>query len=243
MSSVQLAYFIDHLKVSGPQRHLVQVLRQIDKTRFSPQVWTLRGEGELIAEIEHLGIPVYSVGLGKRLLDLNSLPILLRVVRSLKQDRVHIVHCYLSVANVVGTLAAILAHVPVRIVSKRSLDQYDRRMEAWAHWVVNRVADRVTAVAEAVKQFVIQEEGCPSHKIIVIPNGVSNVTFSSAQVTLRPDTAGKIVGTLGRLEWKKGHEYLISAVAEVLRQEPETTFVLIGDGALRHKLEGSILSL
>lgn len=241
MGKVRLAYFIDHLKVGGAQRHLVEVLRHLDRARFCPQVWTLRGEGELIAEVAGLGVPVQSFGLGDRLQDPRSLPLFVRAIRRFRQEGVHIVHCYLSVANVVGTIVARLAQVPILLVSKRSLDQYKRRVEAWGHWTVNRLADRVTANAQAVKRFVIQEEGCPADKIVVIPNGVreecsAHCSREAERAALGIGPTEPVVGTIGRLAWKKGQAYLLEAAADVIQHKPETLFVLVGDGPLRQEL-------
>ncbi|MBI3303115.1 MAG: glycosyltransferase [Deltaproteobacteria bacterium] len=242
MGTVRVAYFIDHLKVGGAQKHLVEVLRHLDRQRFSPQVWTLRGEGELIPAVESLGVPVRSFGLGARLQEMRSLRLFARAVRQLHQERVHIVHCYLSFANVVGTLTAALARVPVLLVSKRSLDSYPRRTEAWGHWAVNRFADRVVANAAAVKEFVVRTEGCPADKIVVISNGINddlvlNGARERERAALGLGPRDCVVGTLGRLAWKKGHEYFLQAAAEILREEPEVTFVLVGDGPLRQQLE------
>lgn len=242
MPPVPIAYFIDHLKVGGAQRHLVEVLRRLDRQRFAPQVWTLRGEGELIQEAEQLAIPVRSFGLGSRLQDLHTVALLRRTAQTLRREHVQIVHTYLSFANIVGTLAAAFARVPVLLVSKRSLDSYHRKFEAWSHWAINRFADKVVANADAVKDFVVKTEGCPAGKIVVIPNGVNDefVTHSSrdqerAAFGFKPDE--RVIGTLGRLAWKKGQEYFLEAAATILQTDPRVSFALVGDGPLRSQLE------
>lgn len=242
MPPVPIAYFIDHLKVGGAQRHLVEVLRRLDRQRFAPQVWTLRGEGELIQEVEQLALPVRSFGLGPRLQDLHTVALLRRTAQTLRSEHVQIVHTYLSFANIVGTLAAALARVPVLLVSKRSLDSYHRKFEAWSHWAINRFADKVVANADAVKDFVIKTEGCPASKLVVIPNGVNDefVTNSSrdqerAACGFKPNE--RVIGTLGRLAWKKGQEYFLEAAATILHTDPSVSFALVGDGPLRSQLE------
>ncbi|MGE0681055.1 MAG: glycosyltransferase [Candidatus Binatia bacterium] len=242
MHPVPVAYFIDHLKVGGAQRHLIEVLRRLDRQRFSPQVWTLRGEGELIQEAEQSGVPVKSFDLGARLQDPHVLPLFRRAIRQLRQDRIQIVHTYLSFANIVGALTSAFARVPILLVSKRSLDRYQKRLEAWSHWAVNRFADRVIANADAVKDFVIETEGCPVDKIIVIPNGindefVANGARDKERAALGLGPQDRVVGTLGRLAWKKGQEYFLVAAAEIIKEEPRVTFVLVGDGPLRAQLE------
>ncbi len=242
MGRVRIAYFIDHLKVGGAQRHLLEVLRRLDRRRFFPQVWTLKGEGELIPQVEELGVTVRSFGLGSRLQEARSLGRLIRAARTLRAERVRIVHCYLSLANVVGALAAALARVPVLLVSKRSLDRYGRWRELWGQRLANRLADRVVANARAVKSFVVREEGCPEDKVVVIPNGIHE-DFSrdgcpkGGREALGVKMGGRVVGSVGRLAWKKGYEYFLEAAARVLEEEAGVTFALVGDGPLRPKLE------
>lgn len=242
MRPVPVAYFIDHLKVGGAQRHLVEVLRRLDRQRFSPQVWTLRGEGELLQEAEQLDIPIRSFGLGSRLQDLHTIPLFYHAIRVLRQEHVQIVHTYLSFANIIGTLTAACARVPVLLISKRSLDSYHKKLEAWSHWAINRFADKVIANADAVKDFVIKTEGCPADKIVVIPNGVNdefvaNGSREKERAALGFGAHDCVIGTLGRLAWKKGQEYFLEAAATILRTEPQVTFALVGDGPLRSQLE------
>jgi glycosyltransferase involved in cell wall biosynthesis len=196
----------------------------------------------LIQEAAQLGVQVRSFGLGAQLQDPHVISLFRRAIRQLRQDRVQIVHTYLSFANIVGALTAAFARVPVLLVSKRSLDRYEKKLEAWSHWAVNRFADRVVANADAVKDFVIETEGCPADKIIVIPNGindefVANDARDKERAALGLGPRDRVVGTLGRLAWKKGQEYFLSAAAEILKEEPRVTFVLVGDGPLRAQLE------
>ena len=95
-----------------------------------------------------------------------------RIARELRRRRVRIVHSYLFHANWFGTLTARLAGIPVAIVSKRSIDVYPRARDRWACRLADRLADCVTAVAEAVRDHVHAIDGCPLEKIVVIPNGI-----------------------------------------------------------------------
>ena len=245
MGRIRIAYFIDHLKVGGAQRHLIDLVRGLDRDRFDPQVWLLRRDGHLVDEIEALEIPVQTVGVRNRLIEANSAWILGRVSRQLRRDRVKIVHTYLSDANVVGAVASMVARIPILLVSKRSLDRYAKRSQRWTHYIVNCLSDRVVANAQAIKDFVVRHEGCPVEKIVVIPNGIkkgatpllSNGQARAMRQSLGLGPSEHIVGTIGRLVWKKGHEHFLEAASTVLRQEPNTTFVMVGDGPRRRELE------
>jgi glycosyltransferase involved in cell wall biosynthesis len=217
---------------------MVEVLTHLDRRAFSPRLYCLRAEGALLDQVRQLGVPVVDCGL--QTLRGGALPrAVVRLGRELRMHGTRVVHSYLFHANLVGTLAARVARVPVTLASKRSLDTYPTVLERWACKLSNRLADRVTANAEEVRRHAHEVEGCSLDKIVVIPNGVDLTRFATTVATPPPvemPASGPIVGCVGRLSGKKGHSDLLEAAALVLRRRPDTTFVLVGDGALRSEL-------
>ena len=252
MSPVPILYVIPRMSIGGAQRHLVEVLRRLDRRRFAPLLCCLatdRGDAfDLLDEVRALDVPVLDAGLRdarNALARPHTLRQIIRIAGELRRRRVKIVHSYLFHANWFGTLAGRLAGVPVVIVSKRSMDVYPRARERWACRLSNRLAHRVTAVAEAVREHVHREEGCPLEKVVVIPNGVNFEQFrepspASAAELLGQNGDGKVVGTITRLVWKRGHEELVEAAALVARSEPAARLVFVGDGPLRPTLEEKV---
>jgi glycosyltransferase involved in cell wall biosynthesis len=241
------------MAIGGAQRHLVEVLRRLDRRRFAPMLCCLatdRDALDLLDEVRALDVPVLDAGLRDARNGLarpHTLAQVARIAREARRRRVRIVHSYLHHANWFGTLAGRLARVPVVIVSKRSMDVYSRGRDRWACRLTNGLADCVTAVAEAVRDHVHREEGCPLGKIVVIPNGVDAEQFSVSPGP--PDELrglggdGQLVGTITRLVWKRGHEELLRAAALVNRSEPGARLVVVGDGPLRPTLEGQAREL
>jgi glycosyltransferase involved in cell wall biosynthesis len=238
---IRVAYFIDHLHTGGAQKHLVELLRALDRRRFSASVWTERAGGELAGEVERMGIRVRSLDVQRSLTEVRSLVRLVQVARVLRREGVHIVHGYLYAGNIVGAVAGLLAKVPVRIVSKRSLDSYPSKAKLLACRLGNRLADRVTVNARAVGQFVAKEEGCAPGKMVLIPNGVDFSRFqehgNEGKEALGLSPRDRVVGTVGRLTWKKDPDCLLSAAHMILQEEPDTRFLIVGDGPLRPHVE------
>jgi glycosyltransferase involved in cell wall biosynthesis len=94
-----------------------------------------------------------------------------------------------------------------------------------------------------------ETEGCPLEKIVIIPNGIATPsvpTTASAHgraQALSVNADDKVVGTITRLVWKRGHEELLRAAALVARAEPAAKLLVVGDGPLRRSLEDQALSL
>ena len=61
---IRVAYMIDHLRVGGAQRHLLEVVRGLDRNRYAPEMWSAAAEpGDLASVFERAGIPVRSFGI------------------------------------------------------------------------------------------------------------------------------------------------------------------------------------
>jgi len=109
--------------------------------------------------------------------------------------------------------------------------------------LVARFVDRVIAVSEAARAFLIHGKGYPAARITVVPNGRDLSVFQpgrareAARKELGLDRAVPLVGVVGRLETQKGHAYLLDAWPAVTRELPDARLLLVGDGALRGALE------
>jgi glycosyltransferase involved in cell wall biosynthesis len=98
--------------------------------------------------------------------------------------------------------------------------------------------DRVIGVSESISAL-IRNAGVASDKVHTIDNGIDITPFSAAEPTLTEARArgGKVIGAIGRLEAQKGLEYFLRAARNILKEFPDTTFVIVGDGPEREKLE------
>lgn len=251
MGPIPIVYVIPRMSIGGAQTHLLEVLRLLDRRRFSPVLCCLatdRGDSpHLLQRVRELDVPVFDAGLRNvpnSLVRPHTFLQVARVARILRRCGVQVVHSYLFPANWFGTLAARLAGVPVVIASKRNVDIYHRAKDRWACRVVNRLADRVTAVARTVRDHIHRHEGCPLEKIVVIPNGVdANRLRRTAVEPIRQKKAlgvvpgEAVVGTITRLVWYKGLEDLLAAAALIVRRHPSVRFLVVGDGPLRQPLK------
>jgi glycosyltransferase involved in cell wall biosynthesis len=109
--------------------------------------------------------------------------------------------------------------------------------------VISGFVDRVIAVSEAARAFLISGKGYAASKIVVVPNGRDLSVFrpgkgrQRARRDLGLDGAAPVVGVIGRLEPQKGHAYLLEAWPAVTREFPDARLLVVGDGSLRAILE------
>ena len=98
--------------------------------------------------------------------------------------------------------------------------------------ILNREAALLIAVSNFIRDEMIRQ-GFSENKIVVHYVGVDTELFCPEPGVKREP----IVLFAGRLDEKKGCEYVIRAMAAVQSQSPEMDLMVIGDGPLRHDLE------
>ena len=78
--------------------------------------------------------------------------------------------------------------------------------------------------------------GCPEHKVLVHYYGADTARFRHPERVYETDGPPAIL-LMGRLEAKKGHEFLLQALRRVDRRGVGFRVVFVGDGTLRVDLE------
>ena len=245
MEPIRIEYVIDHLNVGGAQRHLVELFSELDRSRFRPQVSVGKPGGALVPVIERMDIPVRPIGIGESLAQPGTARRLVAMARRLRREKVKIVHGYLYLGNILGVLAGSFAGVPVRIASKRSLDRYPRRSQLHATRLANRFAHCILCNADAVRRFVLEVERPDPAKLVVIPNGI-RLPLDSGTAAGSAKMQGHyryLVGTIGRLTWKKAHGDFLEAARAVRQVRADVDFVVVGDGPLRKQAEARAAEL
>lgn len=106
--------------------------------------------------------------------------------------------------------------------------------------------DRLICVSAAVRDSFV-DSGVPVERTRVVRNGIQprppspDAAAARQRLGLRGHT--KIVLTIGRLIDVKGHHYLLSAVEQVLQQQPDVVFLWVGGGPLEEELLGRVQAL
>ncbi|MFN8545939.1 MAG: glycosyltransferase [Candidatus Binatia bacterium] len=243
---IQIAFFAPVLITGGTQRHLQQVLTLLDRRRFGARVLTLRTGGEVAEELRAAGVPVASLDVGERLASPRALMAMVRAARDLRAGGIDVVHGYQWRPALVGALVGRLARVPLLMAGKRSLTGGDATARrAWRS--IGRRVDTIVTNATALR--VEAEHDRVSARWEIIPSGVDVGQFAdlpdaaAARVALGVDPATPVVGTVGRLEVRKGHDTLLLAAQALARQGRRVQVLIVGDGPLREALAGRAAAL
>lgn len=237
---MKLTLLARSMEVGGMQRQLVELAGRLDALGVRAEVVLFYGGGELLPDLQRTGVPVQVLH-KKHRYDVTGFSA--QLVRHLRRSRPDAVYAWLPVPSVVASVVAPVAGRP-RVVwavrqSAARLDRYDRALR-WAFQasrVLVRTADLVICNSEAGRRDHVAA-GYPSHRTVVVPNGIDTARFVVDRDAGRPwrDRWGigpqeLLVGLPARLDPVKGHLVFVEAADELRRRGRTLRFAVIGGGS------------
>jgi glycosyltransferase involved in cell wall biosynthesis len=245
---LRLFYLIGTLDIGGAEGQLVQLVKGLNRERFSVTVCCLSSAtGPYADEIRRCGIDVHEIGI--RSLRTFRYPHrvlgqLFRLARLIERERPDIVHGYLFWAYVLGTFAARVAGVHTVISSRRSLGNFKAGRPHYL--LLERASNALTALvianSQAVRDDAVRQERLSSGKAIVIYNGVDSARFLMTAPPglvreLRLQHAHPIVTVIANFIDYKGHTFFFDAWRRVTATYPSAVAILVGEGPERSEFE------
>mgnify|MGYP001194874994 CR=1 FL=1 len=215
---VKVLVVIGELEVGGTERQLLNVSREINSDDIEVVVYALRGDGSLIESFLAAGIRViYPPGHSRRWLGL--LRTAAHLVRTFRSERPRILHFFLPEAYLIGGLCSLLGPSCVRIMSRRSLNYYQRR---WfgirsIERILHHRMDGILANSRAVLSD-LKNEGVPDHISGVVCNGVSvppnidETAIAALRLELSLNPTGIVLIVVANLIPYKGHSDVFDAL-------------------------------
>ncbi len=173
-----------------------------------------------------------------------DLPFAYRHTQFLHSFAPDLVHCHSRRgADMLGGLAASFAAVPA-VVSRR-VDNTEMRLLAALRY---RPFRKVIAISEAIAT-VLRDHDVDNERIEVIRSAVDTEAFAQpadraafrAEFGIAEDAF--VLAAAGQLIPRKGHRYLLQAVADLKHDHPEIRLIMFGDGHLNNQLRAQAASL
>jgi len=229
------------LDIGGTERHLAAVAQRLVRRGWKVSVYTLedgplreefeRGQAAVIVPPRHWSTSSRSIA-GRFVRLAVTAVHLLSILRRQKPD---IVHFLLPAAYLFGAPLAILARVPIRVMSRQSLNVYQQG-SPWARTAerfLHRRMHAILAVSLRVLQELRDEEGAPPDRLGLIYNGIEVGAFSDAsrgeavRVELGLANAALVMVVVANLIPYKGHGDLLKALVIARPALPEDWCLLI----------------
>jgi glycosyltransferase involved in cell wall biosynthesis len=180
-SRLDILFVIGGLDVGGTERHLLKLSRELRRGDWRVCIYSLAGDGPLRREFDAAGVSVVLPPIGRTDISNNMILRAMRLVLAachltyaMMRLRPRIAHFFLPAAYIIGAIAASLARIEIRVMSRRSLGDYQRayplvhRIETNLHRRMNAVLGNSKAVIRELREY----ENVPSNKLGLIYNGI-----------------------------------------------------------------------
>ena len=163
---------------------------------------------------------------------------LLWFLKIIRKERPHIVHVHSRRgADLWGGLAARLTNT--KAIITRRVDNPEIPILARTKY---SLFEKVVTISEGIKRILLSE-GVPLEKIVCIHSAVDlekysgpcNRSWFCEEFSIAP--GHKAVGMIAQFIPRKGHQYLVEAIPEILEKCPETRFLFFGKGPLEQKIK------
>ncbi|MGD1844566.1 MAG: glycosyltransferase family 4 protein [Salibacteraceae bacterium] len=174
---------------------------------------------------------------------LRAFPQLLKLFRKVKPD---VVHSHLFDDSLPAQLAARMAGVPVRVITKQDTTYHYYYQPKYVRFdrFNNRNATHIHAVATENRKFILEKEGAPANKVHLIRNGFPYDKMTAwtpedvAELKDRFQLHDRfVVGTVARLIDWKGHRFIVEAASRLVMTYPDLKFIFAGTGDPQFKAE------
>ncbi|MGQ9564028.1 MAG: glycosyltransferase [Thermogutta sp.] len=256
----RIAFAITELDQGGAEKIMTELACRIDRNRFDPSVFVLSdppSDPILLRKLESHRVPVHFLGLQRWW----QLPLVLfRFLRMLRQVKPHLVQSFLFHANIASRIAARVAGVPI-VVSGLRVAERAARWHLLVDCMTSGYVDRYVCVSHAVAEFA-KRNGLPAEKMEVIPNAIDatqfswqdsphdllNSTLQKSDVPTgttqqdqepRPAVAAEHfqLVTVARLDYQKGLDWLLLALADWFHRLSDLRLTIVGDGPMKSMLQ------
>jgi glycosyltransferase involved in cell wall biosynthesis len=237
---VRIAQVSSAMDIGGAERMLVDLVTTHARTGL--EIAIMAPPGPLDCDWEKLGVERFPFGQVDR--NPRDLARAARTVRAAVQAfKPDLIHAHNVKATVFALASARSASRRIPVLA--TFHGVPAR-QMWAATQILRLADMTVPVSDGLRDELIRNGLRPQH-VEVVYNGVAEGLELSDSVRDGYDRElninGSVVAAVGRLAAQKAHDRFLDAAAIVLQSRPSTTFLIVGDGRLRHELRRQVTAL
>lgn len=232
----RIFFVISTLEIGGAEQHLVAIAKELKARNWTPEIFVLSPNGALLPQLVESRIPVHEITAPNWV---HAIPVSLisnglkwaitvtLLTKHWRATRPVAVHFFLPAAYLIGGFAAIFAGVRPRIMSRRSLNNYQTahpflaQIEKWLHRRMNLACGNSIAVTSQLAQ-----EGFEPERIRLIYNGIQSNRYACVEDrgNLRRqnqiEDAAFIIVIVANLIPYKGHADLLHALSHIRLELP-----------------------
>jgi glycosyltransferase involved in cell wall biosynthesis len=235
----RILFVTESFGIGGTESHLLDLLPCLKANRFDVAAYCTSELGCRASHLTAAGIPVAaSPKLGAATKKRSAIAPLrigfaaARLFAFIRHWHPSVVHFFLPGPYLIGAPVALAAGVPIKIMSRRSLADYQKNWPGAARLegLLHRRMDAVLGNCRAVTKELVLREGCAESQVHLIYNGVRlpsvSETRAEARAALGLDQQSFVATMVANLFPYKGHLDLIAALAAISSLLPQPWVLL-----------------
>ncbi len=251
MDKISLLFVITKLELGGAQKHLISLIRSLDKNRYNLFLITAK-EGSLVNDALSLnGLTVYQSRFLERPINIiKDALAFFEIYKVIKKQHIKVVHTHSSKAGIIGRLAARFAgaEVIIHTVHGWSFNDYQpnlsRQVYIWLEKTCAALCDGIIVVSAIDRQRGERHKIGRQDQYQLIHYGINRDEFKLKDERIRNELGlsanDQVVGMISCFKPQKAVQDFVKLASLITKSLPATKFLLIGDGELRAKTEALI---
>ena len=238
MRQLRIMHVLPGLGMGGMEKFAVDLLKGFDAKDICSMVCCLEG-GYFSDALKQSGVEVFVL---EKKSKFHEIAFYKALSSLFKKEKVDIVHSWSGMYRD-AIIPSKLANVPINIHTDQGKFYPDTKRSRFNHWLFSHFRDRVVAVSDELKNFLIKEIGIKYGKVIRIYNSVDvsehniNVKKDALKDQLGIPSGIKIIGIVARLAPVKDHKTLFLAFKKVRQDFADVRLLVVGGGPLGNSLK------
>lgn len=224
---IVVIHIISDADLSGAPVHVLSLVKGLDKKQFNPIVIGPRGPAEKV--FQEAGLEYQTFDFGSKF-NLFAIARLRQHIQDLTRGKSTILHCHGPRAGLFTRLAT--HSLPYSVVYTEHSWTADyhlpNKLNEMTQLVLLRYLDRYTtktiAVSDSVKDFLLKAKVTTAEKLERIYNGIE------LPKELPKLNDRKTIGSVGSLTERKNYSWLVELMPGIIREVPDATLEIIGEG-------------
>lgn len=231
---MKVLQILPSLHVGGVERGVIDLARAMK--RRGEQTVVISSGGELVSELQKIGVPHYTLPVQKK--SIFSLSVVPKIVEVIEKERIDIVHAR-------SRVPAWLAWLAARKAGVHFVTTCHGYYKAHPLSIVMGWGRKVIAISNVIARHMIDDFKVSPERIRLVHRGVDLSQFAWAPLADRKKAPGQPLRIInvGRLTPIKGHIEFLKAVHRLKRelQQPLEVFLVGSEGKGRTKYTARIL--
>ncbi|RNA67595.1 glycosyltransferase [Alteribacter keqinensis] len=240
MKKIKILFFIYQMGAGGAARTLLNIINNLDRTKFEPVLVTLNFngsyEGELKSDVKFIKLDTKRLSRS-----------VFKLANIIRKEKINLVFSTIPRVNTIAVLATRLSFTKARCIVREADNlsgDFLTKVQLVAFGFVYKCANQVVSLSEGVKQNLVNQYKLKASDIKVVYNPIDIPAINEKIETGKmPDShealydpEEKILITAGRLVEQKDQITLLRAFSNVVESIP-SRLIILGEGPLEKPLQ------